>query len=241
MSRPSARSTRRFSSHDPPPSPFVSSPVPRRILHDRYFKQAKAEGYLARSAYKLLEIQQRKPILRAGDLVLDVGCAPGSWLQVASGIVGPRGLVVGIDLQPVTHAIAPNVRTIVADINQTDAPARLASLLDPRPAADPTNRRFDAVISDMAPNTTGAGDALRSARLCQRLMDLLPALLRPAGNLTMKVLEGATFPDLLARTRASFAEARAFKPKASRDASTEIFIIATGFRPHAAPRSDNPA
>lgn len=87
----------------------------RRILHDEYFKKAKAEGYLARSAYKLLEIQERFRIIRAGDCVLDLGCAPGSWMQVAEKIVGSRGAVVGIDLSPVEHAFGPRVRVMRGD------------------------------------------------------------------------------------------------------------------------------
>ncbi len=199
--------------------------MPRRVLHDRYFRQAQREGYLARSAYKLIEIQQRKRIIRPRDRVLDLGCAPGSWLQVASELVGPSGLVVGIDRKPVDQTIAPNVRTIVGDVHELDAETIARSLDEPR------DRPFDVVLSDMAPNTTGAGDGLRSVRLCRRVLDLLPDLLRPRGNLTIKVLECETYPDLLARTKSMFREARGFKPRASRDVSREIYIVARGFKP----------
>ncbi len=201
--------------------------MPRRVLHDRYFLQAKREGYLARSAYKLIEIQQRKRIIRPRDRVLDLGCAPGSWLQVASRLVGPAGLVVGVDLKPAAETIAPNVRTIVGDINDLDDAAIAASL------DEPGARSFDVVLSDMAPDTSGTGDGLRSVRLCHRVLDLLPALLRPGGNLAIKVLECETYPDLLARTRAVFRDARGFKPRASRDVSREIYIVAHAYRPRA--------
>ncbi len=196
----------------------------RRILHDQYFKQAKAEGYLARSAYKLLEIQERKKIIKRGDRVLDLGCAPGSWLQVASEFVGPKGIVVGVDLKEVRDAIAANVHTLVGDMNELDTNVLLGE----------SGLAFDVVISDMAPNTTGAGDGVRSVRLCERVLDVLPSLLRTKGNLAMKALEGETYPELLARTKSLFKDARGFKPKASRDVSREMFVIATGYQPKAA-------
>ncbi len=202
-------------------------PAPRK-LHDEFFKKAKAEGYLARSAYKLLEINEKKRILRHGDRVLDLGCAPGSWLQVASKLVGAKGLVVGIDLKPVEQVIAPNVRTSVGDATKVD----VATLL-------PEGGLFDVVLSDMAPNTSGHGDDLLSARLCYTVLDIAAKFLksdastgRPGGggNLVMKVLEGAEYPNLLKHTQEYFREARGLKPAASRDVSREIFIYGLGFK-----------
>ncbi len=195
-------------------------PRPRK-LHDRFFKQAKAEGYLARSAYKLLEIQERRRVLRPGSRVLDLGCAPGSWLQVAREIVGPRGMVVGIDLQPVAHPFDDRVRTLQRDVFNAD----------PRELTDLAGGPFDAVLSDMAPNTSGHGDDLLSARLCRRVLEVLPPLLRPGGSLVMKVLEGAEYPALLRDTGVLFAECRGLKPEATREVSREIYIVATGYRP----------
>lgn len=194
-------------------------PQPRK-LHDRFFKQAKAEGYLARSAYKLIEINDKRKILAPGQAVLDLGCAPGSWLQVVEPIIGPRGIVVGIDLQPVAHPFGPGVRTIVADAFKVD-PAAL------RPAP---GRPFDVVLSDMAPNTSGHGDDLLSARLCRRVLELLPPLLRPAGHLVMKVFEGSEYPPLLKDTQAMFRETKGLKPEATRDVSREIYIVAKGYK-----------
>lgn len=192
----------------------------RRVLHDRYFKQAKAEGYLARSAYKLIEIDNTHRLLEEGNRVLDLGCAPGSWLQVASERIGPEGRVVGIDLQPVREPIAPNVRTIVGDANEID-PGELIEL---------AGGRFDAVLSDMAPKTSGTADDLVSARLCYGVLDLLPPLLRQGGVLAMKVLEGSAYPELLEHTRSMFARAKGHRPKATRGPSREMFVIATGFK-----------
>ncbi len=198
----------------------------RRVLHDQYFKKAKAEGYHARSAYKLAEIQERKRLIRPGSgaRVLDLGCAPGAWLQVASEIVGPKGRVVGIDLSATEHAFGANVATLVGDIYKADA--RL--LLDAGGLAD--DERFDVVLSDMAPNTTGAGDDFLSVRLCRRVLEMLPGLLRSGGNLAMKVFEGEEYPALLKETATLFAEAKGFKPKASREVSREMYIVALNFR-----------
>jgi 23S rRNA (uridine2552-2'-O)-methyltransferase len=204
-------------------------PQPRK-LHDRFFKQAKAEGYVARSAYKLLEINEGKRIVREHNRVIDLGCAPGSWLQVVENIIGPSGLAVGIDLQEVRPMFGPTITTIVGDAFTID-PALLLSHIRGKPA--------DALISDMAPNTTGHGDDFMSARLCRRVLELAPRVLRPGGSLLMKVLEGADMPDLIKETRALFAGSGATKPAASRDVSREIFIWAYGFNgpktPPAAP------
>jgi 23S rRNA (uridine2552-2'-O)-methyltransferase len=197
--------------------------MPRRELHDPYFKKAKAEGYLARSAYKLKEINERKRLFGPGGRVLDLGCAPGAWLQVASEIVGPSGVVVGIDLQEVRDALGPNVFAIQGDIYTTDA-AELTG---------ESRELFDAVLSDMAPNTSGHGDHFLSVRLCRRVLDLLPGLLKAGGNLAMKVFEGEEYIALLAETQQLFREARGFKPKASREVSREMYIVAHGYRPPA--------
>lgn len=194
----------------------------RRVLHDEFFKKAKDEGYLARSAYKLQELAQRHRLVPRGGRVLDLGCAPGAWLQVAAEITGPSGVVVGIDLKEIRDRIGPNVRAIVADAYEI-APESLLEL---------AGGMFDTVLSDMAPDTTGAGDTdhHRSVRLCRRVLELLPPLLRRGGGLAMKVFEGGAYPALLKETATLFDSAKGFKPKASRDISREIYIVATGYR-----------
>ncbi|MEN0020644.1 MAG: RlmE family RNA methyltransferase [Planctomycetota bacterium] len=192
----------------------------KRQLHDRYFKQAKRDGYLARSAYKLLEIQRRRKILRQGTRVLDLGCAPGSWLQVASQIVGPRGTVVGVDLLRAARSLPANVRTIEGDFTEVD-PAQLIEL---------AGGDFHAVISDMAPNTSGSGDDLISARMCHDILRILPGLLRVGGSCCMKIFEGVELGDVMSEARRAFALAKGLKPKATRDVSREIYIVATGYK-----------
>lgn len=199
--------------------PALPLRVPRRVLHDRFFKQAKAEGYLARSAYKLIEIDDRKRLLRKGDRVLDLGCAPGSWLQVAGERVGPSGAVIGIDLQAVTHPMPAHIRHAVMD----------AFTADPGVLTGEAGGMFDVVLSDMAPNTTGAGDHFRSYHLCRRVIELLPGLLRIGGNLAMKVFEGEKYPELLRHVGRRFREVKGFKPRACRDVSSEIYVIGHGY------------
>jgi len=189
-------------------------------VQDHFFKRAKQEGYRARSVYKLLELDQRFRLLRRGDRVLDVGAAPGSWTQVASKLVGDRGSVQAVDLQAIdARGLADNVRLHQADLCEIT----LETL---------GGEMFDAIISDMAPNTSGVpmADAAVSCRLCNTLLDRCELWLRPRGILVMKVFEGGEFPELLKRAQGMFAEAHASKPKASRAESVEIFIWAKGFR-----------
>lgn len=197
--------------------------MPRRILHDQYFKQAKAEGYLARSAYKLKQIQESKRLLRRADRVLDLGCAPGAWMQVALELVGPKGVVVGLDLQEVRHSFGDNAFTIVGDVMAAD----------PQVLRGTSGNLFDVVLSDMAPNTTGHNDDLVSARLCTRVLDLIPDLLKPGGNFAMKILEGGEYPGLLRRAGGMFDTCKGYKPAASREVSREMYIIGLSFRPPA--------
>jgi 23S rRNA (uridine2552-2'-O)-methyltransferase len=206
--------------------------VPKpRVLHDEFFKKAKAEGYLARSAYKLLEIQEKRKLIRQGDAVIDLGCAPGSWLQVASELVGPHGLVVGLDLQAVEHPIGPNVRTFVAD----------AFAIEPAQALPAGRERVDVLLSDMAPSTSGHGDDALSVRLCRRVLEVASRVLRPGGHLCMKVLEGGEFPELLRECRGLFDDVSATKPRASRDVSKEIFIVGKRYQGGAPRAAERPA
>lgn len=197
----------------------------KRVLHDQYFKKAKADGYVARSAYKLLEIQQRHRLIRPGDRVLDLGCAPGSWLQVADELVGEKGRIVGIDLKPVRLSLGPNVSTVVGDIEKTD----------PIALFDLAGGAFDVVLSDMAPNTSGHGDDLVSARLCREVLAVAVKTLREGGKLAMKILEGAEYQAVLGESKDLFRTTKGLKPKATRDVSREMFIIGEGFR---APRAE---
>ena len=191
-----------------------------REIQDHYFKEAKREGYRSRAAYKLLELDKRRKVISRGDRVLDCGAAPGSWCQVAAKRVGPKGQVVGIDLKIIDPAaLAPNVQLIEGDFCEVTF-------------EDLGGRPFDVIVSDMAPDTTGDpfGDHHRSVRLCHELLTRAGVLLRPGGNLVMKVFEGEAYRDLLDRANGEFDRAKGFKPKASRSESVEMFIACHGYQ-----------
>jgi len=205
-----------------------------REIHDHYFHQAKRDGYRSRAAYKLIEIDDRRTVFSEGDRVLDLGAAPGSWLQVAARRVGPRGVVVGIDLKPIEKGFRESNIVLMTGDFRDCVPGELRAPIE-RPVQDDedaASARFDVIISDMAPGTTGdpRRDHYRSAQLCEAVLDRLLELLRPGGNLVMKVFEGEQYPHLLKRTSGLFESCKGFKPKASRSESVEMYIVALGYR-----------
>lgn len=202
-----------------------------RELHDHFFHEAKREGYRSRAAYKLIEIDDRRSVLSKGDRVLDCGCAPGSWMQAALRRIGEAGVMVGVDLQAVPPI--PNAENCFihqADLREIDDEVLLAHT-DGEP--------FDVILSDMAPNTTGDRtiDHYGSMRLCELVRDRAASLLKPGGCMVLKVLEGAGYPQFVDSLKDRFALVKGLKPKASRDESTEIFVIAKDHRPAARPAS----
>jgi 23S rRNA (uridine2552-2'-O)-methyltransferase len=216
-------------------------------VQDAYFKQAKKDGFAARSVYKLEEIDRKQRLLRAGQRVLDLGCAPGSWLQHAAARVGPKGRVVGVDLQAVTAALPEQVRVLQGDVfAMDDAVLREAAGLPSDASGLPseTNRRdgFDLVLSDMAPKTTGipSADAARSAELARRALALAEQLLRPGGDALVKVFQGAEFPDVRKAYGAVFERVTIEKPAASRSESVEVFLLGRGKRAVESPTPNPP-
>ncbi len=188
-------------------------------VQDHWFKKAKEDGYRARSAYKLLAINERFRILKRGMRVLDAGAAPGSWTQVAAKIVGERGEVVSVDLKTIDpRGLPKNVRLMCGDLRQISQ-------------AD-FGGYFDVILSDMAPDTTGVpmADAAISARLCHALLDLSKEVLKVRGDLVMKVFEGGEYLELLARAKNIFCEAQGYKPTSSRAESVEMFIVCSGYK-----------
>jgi len=192
----------------------------QRVLHDHFFREAKRNGYRSRAAYKLLEIDDKRDILKKKDYVLDLGAAPGSWLQVASQRVGPRGKVIGVDLQEIKNLQLDNITTMQEDVTTLSLDTFGEEEL------------FDVILSDMAPSTTGNRtiDHHGSVRLCHTALDIAATLLKPSGNLVMKVLEGGAYKELIDRCELCFSVAKGFKPKASRAISTEMFVVCTGRR-----------
>ncbi len=187
---------------------------------DRFYKRAKQEGFRARSAYKLQEIARRFGLFQKGQKVLDLGAAPGGWLQVIAAEVGPAGLVVGADLERIAGGLPPQVKTLVLDLRDPAAPARLREFAP----------RYDVVTSDMAPKTTGVRetDEARSLELVGLALEVAREQLVPGGSFVAKVFEGGDFEELLAEVRRSFAKVRLVRPEATRDRSREIFVVGQG-------------
>jgi 23S rRNA (uridine2552-2'-O)-methyltransferase len=188
---------------------------------DHYTRRAQKDKFPARSVYKLQEIQKRFRIIRRGSRVLDLGCAPGAWSKQAADWTGPGGLVVGIDLKKVDIVLPDHVRVLQGDILAPDA-AVVAAL----------TAGFDAVVSDMAPATTGHRDvdAARSFNLCDAALAIARDHLRPGGHFVCKIFQGPDFEAFVGQVRGAFAKQRIYKPQSSRKASREIFIIGQGRR-----------
>jgi 23S rRNA (uridine2552-2'-O)-methyltransferase len=186
---------------------------------DHYTRLARKERYPARSVYKLQEIQKRFAVMRPGSSILDLGCAPGSWLIYAAGLAGPSGCVVGVDLTPVTVSLPGHVRVHTLDVFEL--------------VEDPAvffGREFDVVLSDMAPATTGSRgvDAARSHNLCEAALAIARKVLRPGGAFVCKIFQGEDFKPFTEAVKAGFSECRIFKPQSCRKASREIYLIGRG-------------
>lgn len=182
---------------------------------DRYTAKAHKEGFAARSVYKLEEIDRRVRLTRSGLRVLDLGAAPGSWTQYLADRVGPRGLVVALDLNPLRVAVPAHVRASALDV--LAAPVADIAALGP----------FDLVASDMAPHTTGLreADAARSAELVERAIAIADGCLGKGGAFVAKIFQGEDFERVRGLLRARYEEVRVLKPEASRRESVEIFLV----------------
>jgi len=194
---------------------------------DRFTRKAKAEGYLARSVYKLEELDRRFHVFSRGDKVVDLGCSPGSWLVWASERVGSGGAVVGVDIDepgPVAHEV------IVRDVFDVPAAELREALGGPA----------DVVLSDMAPRTTGnqLGDHVRQIELASRALQLATELLRPGGALVVKVFDGEDAHGFVQSVRPHFGKVKRSRPEAVRKQSREFFVVALGYQPVDADEGD---
>ncbi|RLI07266.1 23S rRNA (uridine(2552)-2'-O)-methyltransferase [Candidatus Bathyarchaeota archaeon] len=192
-----------------------------RSRGDHYYRMARARGYRSRAAFKLIEAVDRFGLIGPGDVVLDLGCAPGGWLQVAREAVGPDGLILGVDLRPVEPLGYGNVRVLQLDILSEGALEVLRTEL-PNGA--------DVVLSDTAPRLTGVRelDHARQMELANRALEIALSVLRPGGRTMIKASQGPGLRALLAEVRRSFKVARLFKPRASRPESPEIYVVGLG-------------
>ncbi len=201
-------------------------PLDKRWIKDRkkefYYKEAKKGGYRSRAAFKLLQINKRYRIFKSGDSVIDLGCAPGGWLQVATREVGPKGKVLGVDLL-VVKPIA-KVKTIKGDITH---PEIVDSLKNYFPGG------VNVILSDASPNISGhwSLDHARSIDLVEKTLDIANELLKPEGRLVAKAFHGDMLDTIENRMKAMFSFVKIHKPKASRKRSSEIYFIGKGYIP----------
>jgi 23S rRNA (uridine2552-2'-O)-methyltransferase len=186
---------------------------------DGYYKKAKKEGYRSRSAYKLIQINNRYDIIKTRDLVVDLGAAPGGWSQVALEIVGPEGKVVGVDLQRMEPL--DGVTFLKGDIKKSQTMDKILEIA----------LKADVVVSDMSPNISGhySMDHARSVELAEIALDVARKVLKPGGNFLVKVFQGDLFPDYFQEIESLFRFTKAHSPKASRKQSSEIYVIGKGF------------
>jgi len=195
-----------------------------RKVQDYYFKKAKKEKYPARSVYKLEEAQKKYWFLKTGNAVLDLGCQPGSWSIYAARTVGPKGLVVGIDLQEgekISIAKAAEIVWLQEDIMTDDIIEKIMEI----------KNIFQVILSDIAPRTSGNKwvDQQQSLNLARRVLELAVQLLERGGNLYVKVFEGEDFKEYVESVRKRFKTVKIVKPKSSRTESREVFVLGTNF------------
>jgi 23S rRNA (uridine2552-2'-O)-methyltransferase len=187
---------------------------------DSYTRRARTEKWLARSVYKLEEMDKKFQLIRPGDCLLDLGCYPGSWSQYGIKRVGPKGNVVGMDLKNPDRLSAPNFKFIKADIFTVD-PEWVLKEVGPR----------DAVISDLAPQTTGipVADTSRSMELAKEALKIASAVLKKRGHFLCKVFEGGDLKSYRNSLLGCFDQVRNFRPSASRKSSREIYLLGLKF------------
>ncbi len=184
---------------------------------DKWARLAKEKGYPARSVFKLKEIQERFKLIKPGYKILDLGASPGSWSQFACEIVGKEGKVVGVDIEPVKF------KSTLFTFIQKDV-----FTLSPEDFAPLKIEKFDLILSDMAPKTTGIdfSDHLRSVELVLKALDLAKAFLKKGGDMVVKIFDGPELKKVQREFEKSFENVKIFRPTATRKGSKELFIIA---------------
>jgi len=190
----------------------------RARRRDYFYRKAKEEQLRSRAAYKLLEVVDRYGLIRRWDVVVDLGAAPGGWMQVALGVVGSRGFVLGVDVKVIEPFEGKNVRTVVADICDVGTVDLVCGLLP---------RLADVVVSDVAPSVSGVWevDHARQVDLARRSLVIAGAVLRCGGGFFVKVFQGDLLDEFVDELRDAFGFVRFVKPRASRRGSSELFVL----------------
>lgn len=189
---------------------------------DGYWRMAKKEGYRSRSAYKLKQLNKRFNLIKRNNSILDIGCAPGGWMQVAREIVGENGYVLGVDIQRIDVFQEENVEFLQKDITDADLVMTLKEKID----------SFDVVLSDISPNITGIWDVdhFRSIDLSEKALHVAVDLLKIHGNFLVKVFQGEFIQEFFEKVSQYFAYTKISTPKASRKSSAEVYIIGKNFK-----------
>lgn len=194
----------------------------RQRRKDQFHRLAKQKGYRSRASFKLIQINKRYRFMKSGDRVLDLGAAPGGWLQAARQIVGEAGSVLGVDLEPITPLPNENVATIRTDITKAGAVDEIQS---------ESKAKFDAVVADLSPNLSGVWevDQARQMELARCALRIARSALKPSGNMLVKVFQGSELKDFQLEMRSFFHVLRIVKPPASRPESAELYFLGLGF------------
>jgi 23S rRNA (uridine2552-2'-O)-methyltransferase len=199
-----------------------SSRWKQRQARDPFVRRARAEGLRSRAVFKLDELQQKGRLLRAGNVVVDLGAAPGSWSAYARSVVGDKGRVIALDVLPLDDL--PGVEYIRGDFTDEETERKLLETVG--------NRSVDLVLSDMAPNISGnwSVDQPRAMRLAELALLFALRVLRPGGSVVLKLFQGEGFEALVRAARTAFRTVKLRKPSASRAESREIYLVATNYR-----------
>lgn len=186
---------------------------------DKWALRAKKEGYAARSAYKLVDIDRRFHIFKKGDSVLDLGCAPGSFIQVAADKIGTKGFIIGVDLEPLKIKKPLNLSFIKKDIYDQDLIIKIREI---------ARKKFDVILSDLSPKTTGQKDIdqWKAHELALRVLDIIKMELKESGRAVIKVFEGPDTPEIIKFCKEIFKRVHLIKPMASTKGSKEAYIVA---------------
>ncbi len=199
-------------------------------FEDHWVKQAQQSGYRSRAAFKLIEINQKDQLIRPGMVVVDLGAAPGGWSQIVEPLVGSNGLVFALDILAMEPL--PRVKFIQGDFTGDESLQELEALLKQSVVSTEGTTAVDLVLSDMAPNISGvdAIDQPRAMHLAELAADFALTHLRPGGNFLVKVFQGQDFDEYLRGLRSNFNKVISRKPKASRQRSREVYLLAKGRR-----------
>jgi len=195
----------------------------RERKREYYYRKAKKEKLRSRAAYKLLQVVEKRQFIKPGDVVVDLGAAPGGWIQTSRKVVGSKGFVLGVDLEPIQPIDQPNVRTLIGDVTDPQTVEQIKELLP---------RQADAVISDVSPSVSGIWelDHARQIDLARQSLQIATSVLRPKGNFFVKVFQGDMLNDFVREIKQHFAFVKLIKPKASRARSAELYVLGMNLR-----------